>query len=197
LSRGAPLATTSRGPLSICIDGQAADLERETERILLVLTLLTGFLGLILQSLLPRRLRGFTEEVPVDQVPFLCRRWCREADDLLVQVQAALPPENRQKAKEMEDAYLARIRPFLREPWPPVTARRVGSAESLNKVLPELPAPCQGPLTPLESLIRSRQGLLLQQRLHWWLHSWLLVHVPLATGLLVLGLVHALVSVLF
>jgi hypothetical protein len=36
--------------------------------------------------------------------------------------------------------------------------------------------------------------LVLQERLHHWLHGWLLVHIPLSLALIGLGFVHAVVA---
>ncbi len=49
----------------------------------------------------------------------------------------------------------------------------------------------------LLAICAARRALARQQRLHWWLHGWLLLHVPLAVAFLFLAAVHALVSVLF
>ena len=37
-----------------------------------------------------------------------------------------------------------------------------------------------------EALCRRRSELSLQERLHFWLHAWLLVHLPLSIALVVL-----------
>jgi len=36
--------------------------------------------------------------------------------------------------------------------------------------------------------------LVLQERLHRWLHGWLLVHIPISLALVILGVVHAVVA---
>jgi len=35
---------------------------------------------------------------------------------------------------------------------------------------------------------------LLQERLHQWLHGWLLLHVPVSLALILLGAVHAVMA---
>jgi hypothetical protein len=45
-------------------------------------------------------------------------------------------------------------------------------------------------LDELVTLCEERRQLLEQERLHWWLHSWLILHVPLSGAILVLGAVH-------
>jgi len=49
-------------------------------------------------------------------------------------------------------------------------------------------------LRDLEEICEERRQFLVQRRLHLWLHSWLLVHVPLSFALLVLAAVHAVLS---
>jgi hypothetical protein len=47
----------------------------------------------------------------------------------------------------------------------------------------------------LESLCEQRRQLDLQARLHFWLHNWLCVHLPLSVALIVLMFVHAFVAI--
>jgi hypothetical protein len=49
----------------------------------------------------------------------------------------------------------------------------------------------------LGELCEERRQLGEQQRLHRWLHGWLLIHVPVSWTLLVLVLVHAFWSVYY
>jgi hypothetical protein len=46
-------------------------------------------------------------------------------------------------------------------------------------------------LAELQTYCEERRLLADQERLHFWLHSWLLLHVPLSAALLVLGVAHA------
>ncbi len=49
----------------------------------------------------------------------------------------------------------------------------------------------------LETYCDDRRQWGEQERYHFWLHSWLLLHVPLSVLILVLGLVHAFASLYF
>ncbi len=53
------------------------------------------------------------------------------------------------------------------------------------------------PLTQLAGLVEERRQLVDQERAHFWLHSWLLLHVPLSAALLVLGVAHAVWSLYY
>ena len=49
----------------------------------------------------------------------------------------------------------------------------------------------QAPAAELGEICEVRRQLGEQQRIHRWLHGWLLIHVPLSWALLVLVLIHA------
>ncbi len=57
-----------------------------------------------------------------------------------------------------------------------------------------LPDPLHETLRDLESVCDERRQLALQSRLHFWLHSWEYLHVPLSYALLALSVVHAIVA---
>lgn len=46
----------------------------------------------------------------------------------------------------------------------------------------------------MEDICDEARQLVKQERLHRWLHGWLLVHIPVSLGLMVLGAVHAIVA---
>jgi hypothetical protein len=97
----------------------------------------------------------------------------------------------------LREIYLTEIRPHL-APGKPSAARQFPPAVAtalfrhLHTVVP--PA-LHETLQALEAICDERRQLAEQKRLHHWLHGWLLVHVPLSTGLLALALVHAVVSI--
>jgi hypothetical protein len=49
-------------------------------------------------------------------------------------------------------------------------------------------------ITAIEDVCEEKRQLDEQVRLHRWLHSWLLVHLPLSAALLLLGCIHAVVA---
>jgi hypothetical protein len=52
-------------------------------------------------------------------------------------------------------------------------------------------------LDQLEALCQERRVINQQERLHRWLHGWLVVHVSLSGALLVFGVVHAVGALYF
>jgi hypothetical protein len=162
-------------------------------------TLLTGFVGMGLQHIMPGRLpRDQYAELPIAQVHQVCAGWKRQADDLIDHAGAELKDKDR--AEQLERVYRATVRPYLEDAWPrrtPLSGPAGQEQTGLETAVADAPEAVQADLRQVRDLCLARRDLLRQQRRHWWLHSWLLLHVPLAVALLALGIVHALASVLF
>ena len=92
--------------------------------------------------------------------------------------------------------YCEELREFLE--WPGRRGQRLGDAEKANlafvglKTL--LPAPAHAALADLEEICGEVRQLVRQERLHRWLHGWLLLHIPLSLALVILGFVHAVMA---
>ena len=52
-------------------------------------------------------------------------------------------------------------------------------------------------LAELEAICQERRAYAEQERIHHWLHGWLLLHIPLSLALLVLGTLHAILSLYY
>jgi hypothetical protein len=68
--------------------------------------------------------------------------------------------------------------------------RRVRANQWFTTLRETLDESARATIDQLEQLCEQRRQFDLQRRLHWWLHSWLIVHLPLSLVLLVLLLVH-------
>jgi hypothetical protein len=94
--------------------------------------------------------------------------------------------------------YLQEIRPFLTDAPAPYFRNLFGSAERVAAYFGHLniimPVAAHGILGDLREICEERRQLLVQRKLHYWLHAWLLLHVPLSFAFLVLTLVHAVLS---
>jgi len=104
-----------------------------------------------------------------------------------------LSEEEREPLKRF---YLQELRVFLEEPRR--LGQRLGDPEKaklafsgLNTLLP---AAAHATLQDLEDICDEARQLMQQERLHRWLHGWLLVHIPLSLALIVLGAVHSVVA---
>lgn len=180
------------------------------ERLLWVvfgLTLATGALGLALQQFLPGLITLRVPcEAPYEQIPHVCQVMGRKADALMETAEAALAPPGPEASgaagawRRLLSFYEAEVWPFLTGPYRRqaflADPARADAAFDRLRAVAEL-GPVQEQVTQLKGLCRERRLLAEQERLHAWLHAWLLVHVPLAVALLVLGAAHATVALFY
>ncbi len=178
-----------------------------------IAVLATGIFGLLLQQVLPRLLTvRVTAEAPYEQIPHLCQVMRRKADALVDGVCGPYSAESpniestQAVMKLVEDSraqlrsfYERDVRPFL-SPVPPrrsPLANPIQAEARFTKIgmLSGL-ADVKEQLAQLATLCEERRQLSEQERIHFWLHSWLAVHVPVSAGLLVLVVTHV-VSALY
>lgn len=92
--------------------------------------------------------------------------------------------------------YLEELRVFLERP--DRRGQRLGDAGKAKLAFAGLrtllPAAAHGTLGDLEDICEETRQLVRQERLHRWMHGWLLVHIPLSLALMVLGAIHAVVA---
>jgi len=169
--------------------------------VLLILVTLSGILGLVLQQILPRIM---TLRVPMEtiygQIDHVLEQLLTSAEIQVTALVGALgyaPPGQplTEGSAPLKKFYLEQVRPFLEEGrrGSPL-ASGAQSAMAFTTVRALLPPPLHPPLKDLELKCEERRQLAAQVRLHHWLHGWLLVHVPLSYGLLLLSAAHAVQS---
>jgi hypothetical protein len=192
--------------------------------ILLVIVVLSGITGAMLQHYLPRRIMT---EVPLEtiyeQIPTVREQLREEATSIVEKLctepeLAALTASSLETGRvvavavtEEEDAadltpeeranlhqvYRTGILPFLREPDSGESP--LANAEKARAFFEALrrqsPASAHESLNDLESICDEERQLGRQRRMYLMLHGWLLVHVPLSIALLVLGGIHAIVAI--
>jgi hypothetical protein len=162
----------------------------------LALTLSTGLLGLALQQVLPRFVtRRVRYESPYEQIPYLCSGLRRRADALIDEICGRIDADPLAGSAPEKDEAKASVRSFYEREVRPILAATVKSVApgNLAVALRERAAVAgvDAPAAEIAELCEVRGQLATQQRLHAWLHAWLLLHVPLSWGLLVLGAAHA------
>jgi hypothetical protein len=95
--------------------------------------------------------------------------------------------------------YLEELRVFLEKPNR--RGQRLADADKAKLTFAGLktllPVAAHGTLGDLEEICDEARQLVRQERLHRWLHGWLLVHIPLSLALMVLGAVHAVMAMRF
>jgi hypothetical protein len=92
--------------------------------------------------------------------------------------------------------YIEEMRPFLEQSKS--CGRRLADEARASSMFAGLrtllPAAAHDTLADLEEICGEARQLLRQERLHRWLHGWLLLHIPLSLALILLGAVHAVMA---
>jgi hypothetical protein len=112
----------------------------------------------------------------------------------------AMAPEiitlNDEEAAPLKKFYLSEMRVFLEEPKR--RRQRLADANTASAAFSRLrtllPASAQVTVDDLEDICEEARQLERQERLHHWMHGWLLVHIPLSLALILLGAVHAVMA---
>jgi hypothetical protein len=113
---------------------------------------------------------------------------------------AAAAPEiillSEEESAPLRRFYLNEMRPFLERPKQRgqrlADAAKAGSAFAGLRTL--LPAAAHVTVADLEDICDEARQLAHQERLHHWLHGWLLLHIPLSLALILLGAIHAVMA---
>jgi hypothetical protein len=191
----------ARGPLTFVL------------MILLFIVVLSGLTGALIQHLLPRRL---TAAVPLEtiyeQIPHvrehlraeasaLVDELCAERQTVSVASVAIAEEDPRIELTDHDRAHLRRvytegILPFLRDPEGESALADANRARAFFEALRrQSPETIHAAISDLEAICDEERQLTVQRRIYFWMHGWLLIHVPLSITLLVLGGVHALVAI--
>jgi hypothetical protein len=92
--------------------------------------------------------------------------------------------------------FLDEMRPFLEQPKQ--RGQRLGDPAKASSAFAGLrmllPAEAHLTLADLEDICDEARQLTRQERLHDWLHGWLLLHIPLSVALILLGAIHAVMA---
>jgi hypothetical protein len=170
--------------------------------ILLFVTVGSGITGAALQHFIPARMtRAVPLETIYEEIPNIRRQLCDEADQLAESI-ADMETEDAFQI-EIESEIRSRFTAMYRNSIRPMLAfgeekKRESGGEKLENVFDSLrkmlPAGVHPMLADLASICEEERQLRVQKRVYLWLHGWLLVHVPLSLALIVLGAVHAVVS---
>ncbi len=186
-------------------------------RVLMVLFLVvtaSGIVGVALQHYLPRLMtQSILMETTFEQIDRVCELLVKEAEELIAvaakqgapaQAAAVGGASPSATVAVAEDPAPAILRQYCDEEVLPYLQPR-GSLDSraraerraqaaISRLRTLLPPPFHDTLEALREICSERAQLDRQRRLHYWLHGWLFVHVPLSYAVLVLGAVHAISS---
>jgi hypothetical protein len=112
----------------------------------------------------------------------------------------AMAPEivllTEEESRPLRIFYFSEVRAFLEAPawqW-----QCLGDPERAKKAFADvrrLMSPVAHPaLDDLLDICDEARQLMHQERLHRWLHGWLLVHIPVSLALILLGAIHAVMA---
>jgi len=103
-----------------------------------------------------------------------------------------------QGAEPLKALYIKEVRPFLTGA---ALKSKLNSTQGAHSVFEyartQLPQNLHDIVEDLASICEERRQLIVQKRLHIWLHGWLFIHAPLSYLLLVLTLIHAVIAPLW
>ena len=174
---------------------------------------ISGIAGAALQHFLPRLMFARVPmETIYEQIPHVRAQLLVEADGIVAEACGALavvtdPQAERTSAAAsklqtavridadaaapLREFYLTEMRAFVAEPGNAhALAGKAYADQVFARVRTLLPPSLHGPLSALENICEEERQLSRQQRLHAWLHGWLLTHIPLSVALLVLAIIH-------
>ncbi|HJZ63875.1 MAG TPA: hypothetical protein VKD70_06130 [Candidatus Acidoferrum sp.] len=100
-----------------------------------------------------------------------------------------------EQSKPLQHFYCGELRPYLEHPRRKAalndSARARGSFAAVRTLVPPS---AHATINDLEEICDEARQLSLQERMHRWLHGWLLLHIPLSLALILLGAVHAVMA---
>lgn len=173
--------------------------------LLFLAVIASGIGGLALQHWLPRRL---LEHVPLETVPnqieILSGQLISEADQLIRATCGPAPGEEAKPSatvvagtESLRAFYLGNVEPYLRcaaglDSPLRLQDRAAGLFEDVKTTLPSAAYPA---VDRLWEYCNQRRQWDEQDRIHFWLHSWLWVHLQLSLALLLVLVVHVWVAI--
>ena len=177
------------------------------------IVVISGIIGIVIQQYMPSKiLHEVKFETIYEQVDHVVFQLHEEAEELVrtaigesggeafeMEVvpaggtTATLQEKNLVGARTFTDFYVTHVKPYLGRTIPAGTKLKTEAAAKVafEQVRAVLPSSMQEPLTDLAAIVEERRQLANQKRMHHILHGWLIVHVPLSYGLMLLAAWHA------
>jgi hypothetical protein len=174
----------------------------------------SGIFGLVMQQIIPMKLmRDVPAETIADQIQQVLQALRGEAAQIARTARASMesdpqeyvsPRDGAVAIRSSPAAHLAAFDSFYETKIVRFLADRFDARSPLASQVPaqnefsrwrgRLDEAMRPAASQLESLVDERRQLAHQHRLHAWLHRWLLIHIPLSYGLMVLAAIHSVVA---
>jgi hypothetical protein len=160
--------------------------------VVLVLVLVSGVWGLVLQHLLPRRMFELApDEVPVAEIERVMTVHTDDFADRLAADRGAFGGEPVPGSEILAEAFEKVARGYLTgRARPPALRVQDRAARWFADLTATTHPASHARVRELEELCGLRRQLDAQARLHWWLHNWVWVHLPLSVALVGLLVAH-------
>jgi hypothetical protein len=183
--------------------------------LLTFIVVLSGIFGAWLQHTLPSKMfREVPYETIYDQIDVIRSQLAAEGEQHATNVTQMLAPargagatvvltmltvpELGQEVATFDLFYQDEVAPFLRADRNAAVKLllhdRTESRRKFDNFRTLFPQPAWPPISALEDVCEEKRQLDHQIRLHHWLHSWLLIHLPLSAALLLLACIHAIAA---
>lgn len=107
------------------------------------------------------------------------------------------PPKKEDGSEPILDFYVNEVQGYLVLGQHPTLSNELKAAAAFARVRNLTPQPLHDAINDLEILVTENRQLLAQQRLHFWLHYWLLIHGPISWAMIVMSLVHAVAALYY
>lgn len=168
---------------------------------LFLLVIASGVWGLVMQQWLPQKmLADIPGETIASQIDRLGAYHADEARQVVTGL-TTVPPEAESDEPLISGPLAAELEAFRDEVLLPYLERGKRSRSPLTapaeaerrfaRLREAVPPGARNALDRLQELVNLRRRWDEQAVLHWWLHAWLLVHVPLSWAMFALMLLHA------
>jgi hypothetical protein len=145
-----------------------------------------------------QRAGGFTalRTIAVSAVPLRTSAAVSAGASAAVAAVAEITLLSEEERAPLRRFYTSEMRPFLEQPKQ--RRQRLADTDKARAVFSGLrtllPAAAHVTLADLEDICDETRQLTRQERLHRWLHGWLLLHIPLSLALILLGAIHAVMA---
>lgn len=163
-----------------------------TLMIVFALVITSGVWGLYLQHAIPRRLLELVpDEVPAAEVERVIAAHTAEFVRRLEVDRGSLGGDPVPGIEVVREAFEKNVRAYLAGHDRPAALRVPDRAAGwFADLTAATPADCHPRVRDLDELCGLRRQLDVQTRLHWWLHNWVWVHLPLSVALVGLLVAH-------
>ena len=181
---------------------------------LFIVVIVSGVVGAALQHVLPRVMfERLPMETIYEEIPHVRAQLVTESETIVASACGALAVVSEPAAERatsdsaarlastvridaddsapLREFYLTEMAPFVADPdGVHAIANRMHADQAFARLRTLLPSSFHGAIADLENICEEERQLARQKTLHFWLHGWLLTHIPLSFALLALAVVH-------